>query len=57
MATAACFWGAFAFETFFPALFSEVVSFLLAEVCFLYAAEGWILIIFSLLACAFLLGN
>jgi hypothetical protein len=35
MATPACFLGQFAWKTFFPVLYSEVVSVFVAEACFL----------------------
>jgi hypothetical protein len=39
MATAACFFGPFAWKTCFPAFYSEVVSVFVTEVGFLYAAK------------------
>ena len=42
MATPACFLGPFVWKIF-PGLYSEVLSVLVAKVCFLYAAEWWIL--------------
>ena len=41
MAAPACFLDSL--ENFFPAFYFEVVSIFIAEVCFLYAAEWWIL--------------
>jgi hypothetical protein len=42
--TPACFLGQFAWKTFFSALYCEVVSGFVTNVCFLYAAKCWILL-------------
>jgi hypothetical protein len=47
MATPACFLGPFVWKNWFPALFSEVVSVVDTEVCFLHAAKCWILFTYS----------
>jgi hypothetical protein len=43
MDTPACFLGPFAWEIFFPYLYSEVMSVFDVDVCFLCAADRWIL--------------
>ena len=43
IATPACLLGTFAWKIFFPILYPEVMSIIDVEVCFLYAAEKWIL--------------
>ena len=47
LAIPACFLGLFDWKIFFPTLYSEVMSVSEVEVCFLYAAEGWILFSYS----------
>ena len=46
MFTAACFLGPFAWKTFFPSFYFEIVSIFVVEVCFLYAAKCWILFVY-----------
>ena len=53
IATPACFLGPFDLYIF-PTLYSEAMSVFEVEVCFLYAAEGWILFSYPMLTCAFL---
>ena len=49
IATPVCFLGPFGLEIFFLTLYSEAMSVFEAEVCFMYAADGWIL--FSYIIC------
>ena len=48
IATPACFLGPFDWKIFFPTLYSEAMSVFEVEVCFLYAAEGWILFLYPI---------
>ena len=48
VATPACFLDPYDWKKIFPTLYSEVMSVFEAEMCFLYAAEGWILVLYPM---------
>ena len=48
IATPACLLGPFDWKNFPPTLCSEVMSIFEVEVCFLYVAEEWILVLYPI---------